>query len=122
MRRIAQIVLAAIFILLVATPSSAQFRPCPYFSAGWSKQFSGSAITSVLYDQQTLLMYIIFQSVNASVFANVPLGVMQGFMNTQDPVGYYSGFVLPSYHALLLSQTNNCPMLFEDGVTYVWTD
>lgn len=122
MGRGVKIVLAAVFTLLAATPSFSQFRPCPYFSAGWSKQFAGSAITSVLYDQQTLLMYIIFQSVNASVFANVPLGVMQGFMNTQDPVGYYSSFVLPSYHALLLSQTNNCPMLFEDGVTYIWSD
>lgn len=112
-------ILAALF-LLCATSAFAQFRPCPYFSAGWSKQFSNSPITSVLYDQQTLLMYVLFGQ-NASVFANVPLGVMQGFMNTSNALAYYDSFVVPSYHALLLSQTNNCPLLYETGA-YIWTD
>jgi hypothetical protein len=63
---------------------------------------------------------VIFNSTMATAFSNVPLSIMQGFSNTNNPVTYYSSFVLPYYHALLLAQTNNCPLLFENGA-YIWT-
>jgi hypothetical protein len=110
----------AFISLFAALPALAQpFRPCPYFSAGWSQQYSGSPITSVLYDQQRLILTVLFGT-TPSVFVQVPLGVMQGFMNTKDPVGYYNSFVAPTYHSLLLFQTDNCPVLFENGA-YIWT-
>jgi KTSC domain len=113
--------LVTFLFLLVAGPALAQFQPCPYVTAGWSKQYSGFAISSVSYDESQLLLYVIFGNTTASAFSNVPLGVMQGFSNTRDPVAYYSSAVLHNFHALLLAQTNNCPLLFETGA-YIWSD
>jgi hypothetical protein len=114
-------VIAILLLLLIAQPAFAQFQPCPSVTAGWSKQYSGFQITSVQYSQDQFLLYVIFRNTVASAFSNVPLSVMNGFSSTKNPDTYYSSFVLPSYHALLLAQTNNCPLLFETGA-FIWSD
>jgi hypothetical protein len=67
------------------------------------------------------MLYVIFNATTASAFVNVPIGVMQGFQNTPNPLSLYNTIVAPSYHALFLFQTNNCPLQFENG-SYLWTD
>jgi hypothetical protein len=76
-------------ILLLATPALAEppAQPCPSINAGWTIPFSGP-ITSVGYDQTAQMLDVAFGSV-MTTFANVPLGVMQGFQNTMptSPLG-----------------------------------
>ncbi len=115
--------LAAFLVLLglaASARAAAPFRPCPYVSAGWSLQFSGP-ITSVQYDQSYPLLYVIFNNVTASVFVGVPLGVMTAFQQSGNPSMVYKNYVLPSYHALLLAQIDNCPLFFENGAP-IWSD
>lgn len=96
--------------------------PCPFMQAGWSFQYQGP-ITSVQYDQTRLWLYVVFGGTTVSAFANVPFAVMQAFQNTKDPLGVYNSYVLPSYHAFFLIQTNNCPLELEGGSGgYLWTD
>jgi hypothetical protein len=48
---------------------------------------------------------------------------MQSFSQAQTQAQaqqIYSGQVLPGYHALLLAQTNNCPLQFQNG-TLIWS-
>lgn len=111
----------AVLLAFLASPSLAQYQPCPSVTVGWSKQYSGSPITSVQYSQDQFLLYVIFNNATASAFSNVPLSIMQGFSSTKDPVSFYNSFVLPSYHAILLAQSNNCPLLFETGA-FIWSD
>ena len=116
--------LAAILLLLMSAGAAlAQLaQPCPYVTVGWSQQYQ-SPITSILYDQQHQLLYVIWNSTNANAFVGVPYSVMQALSNgsMKNPVSYVTGYVIPSFHALLLAQTNNCPLLFEDG-SYIWSD
>jgi hypothetical protein len=116
----------ALFALL-ASPAGAvpPAQPCPSISAGWTVQYpnslvASSPITSVGYDQTDEMLFVAFGSV-MTTFVNVPLGVMQGFQNTRDPLMLYNTIVVPGYHALFLFETNNCPMAFENG-GYLWTD
>lgn len=107
--------------LLLSTPAIAAppAQPCPSISAGWTIPFSGP-ITSVGYDQSAKMLDVAFGSV-MTMFANVPLGVMQGFQNTRDPLMLYNTTVVPGYHALFLFETDNCPLRLESG-GYLWTD
>lgn len=114
-------------ILLFVTPVSAvpPAQPCPSIGAGWTIQYpsplvSSSPITSVGYDQTAQMLYVAFGPA-MTTFAGVPLGVMQGFQNTRDPLTLYNSVVVPGYHALFLFQQNNCPLQLEAG-GYLWTD
>lgn len=115
--------LAFLFVALVTGGGHANaqaFVPCPQFTIGWSKQYAGSPITSVMYDSQSQLLYVIWNNTIPSAFSNVPTTVMTGLSSARDPVVYYNSAIYPVYHSLLLAQTNNCPMLFETGA-YIWT-
>jgi hypothetical protein len=68
-----------------------------------------------------LFLSVVFNATVASVFVGVPLGVMQAFSRTNNPMMLYNSMVFPSYHALLLSEKYNCPLLFENGVL-IWAD
>ena len=114
-------------LILLATPAGAvpPAQPCPMFSAGWTIQYpsplvASSPITSVGYDQTDEMLFVAFGSA-MTMFVNVPLGVMQGFQNTRDPLALYNSTVVPGYHALILFQTNNCPIEYETGA-FLWAD
>jgi hypothetical protein len=113
--------LAAFLLALLATPAAAAppAQPCPSIDAGWTIQYpsplvSSSPITSVGYDQAAQMLYVAFGP-TMTTFAGVPLGVMQGFQNTHDPLTLYNSVVTPSYHALFLTQQTNCPLQLEGG-------
>jgi KTSC domain-containing protein len=110
----------ALWLASLSAASAQAFIPCPFFTIGWAQSYS-QPITTVLYDTSAQLLYVIWYNTRPSAFSNVPLSIMQGFSRTNNPVGYYNSLVLPSYHALLLAQSNNCPLLYEDG-SYIWSD
>ena len=113
--------LVALLLLTSSALAEPPAQPCPSISAGWTIPFSGP-ITSVGYYQTAQMLDVAFGPV-MTTFANVPLGVMQGFQNTSNAnaLVYYNSIVVPSYHALFLFQQNNCPMALESG-GYLWTD
>jgi hypothetical protein len=99
------------------------YSPCPSITIGWTQPIPGSPITSAQYDSSAQLLYVIFNSTQASAFIGVPVGVMNSFSRAQtqqQAQQVYAGQVLPIYHALLLAQSNNCPLRFETGA-YIWS-
>ena len=94
--------------------------PCPSFTAGWALSGPGP-ITGVLLDTTTSLMYMIWNNTFVTAYYPVPLSVMQVFSQSQNWVQTYQTYVLPRYEALLLQQTNNCPVLQESG-GYIWVN
>ena len=111
----------ALLLAVLATPvSAAPFFPCPSFTSGWSIQGPGP-ITSVMYDQDTQLLYVIFNSTFASAYSNVPISIIQTFSNSNNLMTTYQTYVVPNYHALLLEEKYNCAILNEAG-GYIWTD
>jgi hypothetical protein len=119
--KMTRVLLLVVALVVVAGTALAEppAQPCPSINAGWTIPFSGP-ITSVGYDQTAQMLDVAFGSV-MTTFANVPLGVMQGFQNTTNPLALYNSLVVPSYHALFLFQQNNCPLQLESG-GYLWTD
>jgi hypothetical protein len=116
--------LAALILLGVSPILPARAATvCPYFTAGWSQQWSNQPILFASWDSTTQLLYIVFATGQVSAFSNVPLGVIQSFSNlaTGNPMPYYQSIVQPNYHALLLSAPQNCPIKNESG-GYLWTD
>ena len=114
--------LASLLLLVLTNVAHAQpFQPCPFVTAGWSQSWTGHNITTALYDGNTALLYVIFFTTTATAYSNVPYSVTQGFSRASNPDLYWQTSVAPSYHAMLLAQTNNCPLLFENGA-YIWTD
>jgi hypothetical protein len=109
MRRALLLVAALIGL---AAPARAQQQVCPLVTVGWSIPYQGQ-ITSVLYDYQATLLYVIFAPNIAHAFSNVPLSVMQAFSMTTNPIPYYNGYVQPSFHELSLANQTNCPLFFE---------
>lgn len=115
--------LAALLVACAAFAAPARAAPatpCPHITIGWALQYP-PPITAVLYGQDALILYVIFNSVVASAFSGVPTSVMQLFSQSKNPSLTYQTYVLGRYHAMLLFQANNCPLLFENG-RYFWTD
>ena len=106
---------------MFATPASAQaFRPCPYMTSGWAKSWQGT-ITSAIYDSEKLTLFLIFNRVTPVAFDLVPYSTVQALSTTPDVMSFYVYVLIPKYHALLLGQPDNCPVLNEDGHR-LWTD
>ncbi len=74
--------LVALLLLTSSALAEPPAQPCPSISAGWTIPFSGP-ITSVGYDQTAQMLDVAFGPV-MTTFANVPLGVMQGFQNASN--------------------------------------
>lgn len=110
-----------LFFVLLPSIALAQAFPCPSFTAGWAFTYVGQPITSVAYDQTTSLLYVVWGNTNATAFYPVPLSVIQTFSRSTNALATYNSYVANSYHALLLAQKNNCPILQETGA-YIWTD
>ncbi len=111
-----------LFVALSVDQAVAQspYVPCPNITIGWSLSFP-PPITAVQYDTSSMLLYVIFNGTTASAYSNVPLSVIQGFSRAGvNPVSYYNSNVVGQYHPLWLAQTNNCPLLFENGA-YIWS-
>ena len=106
-----------------ALPVASQLAaPCPTFVAGWGKQWPAScitAVTAVTYDETSLLMYIIWNNTFSSAYYPVPLSVMQTFSSSSNPSQVYNTIVKPSYHAILLEEKDNCPVLQQTYNTYL---
>lgn len=109
--------------LLLASLSAAvaQAFPCPQISFGWAQTWYGQPIASASYDSVSQLLYVIFTTQQVSAFSNVPFSAWQTFSQAGSPIGFYNCCIQPSYHALLLQNKNNCPLLYETGA-YIWTD
>lgn len=115
--------LAILLLLLAGVPAKAQSTyPCPQISFGWATSFTGQAISSIAYDSFSQLLYVVFTPPHGvSAFANVPLNIFNTFSQAGNPGAFYTCCVQPNYHALLLNNANNCPLLFETG-SYIFTD
>lgn len=117
----------ALFLLFIfASMISATFAappatPCPYTTIGWAMQYPPSAtITSVSYATDQQILYVVFNSTTVSAFSNVPIGIMQAFSATTNPLTIYNGSVVHAFHPIMLSTPSNCPLLNDDGVTPLW--
>lgn len=89
--------------------------------AGWSQQYPPSAtITSVSYVSERMVLYVIFNNTAAMAYSNVPLGVMQAFSQTTNPLSLYNSLVASTYHPMLLWEVDNCPVLNENGSQPIW--
>jgi hypothetical protein len=113
-------------ILILAVSPAAAFSPCPTMTAGWAQSYPGP-ITAVLYDESSLLLSVIWHNTIATTYSNVPFSVISVFSRSTNPVAVYDSYVVPSYHAILLSEKNNCPIIQENpflpnGGGYIWTD
>lgn len=108
---------ALLVALLIGLPSLARAQaatPCPTTTIGWALQWPGP-ITAALYDQQSQLLYIIWNYTIAQAFSNVPTSVMQSLSNQSNPVNIYNYTIIPGYHQLLLTQKDNCPLQIENA-------
>lgn len=105
-------------LLLGIGAAHAQAPSCPQVTIGWALQWPGM---SAGYDSNTQILYISINNA-ATAFSKVPIGAMQGLSRTNNPQGFYTSFIVPTYHAMLLTSTlNNCPLLFETGAP-LWVD
>jgi hypothetical protein len=112
---------AALFLLWMTLPANAQAAfPCPTTTIGWALQWPGP-ITSIAYDSQDQLLFVIWNNTRAQAFDKVPTGIMVALSYTQNPSAIYYGSLVPAYHQILLSQKDNCPLSFEGG-GHIWTD
>ena len=111
--------IAAILMLLAASPAQAQFV-CPAFTAGWTVSGPGP-ITSVAYDQQTSILSVVWYSTQASQYDPVPISVMQAFRGSTNLLATFNAYVAPSYHAIWLQEGSNCPVL-QPGGGYIWVE
>jgi len=114
-------ILLLVLVLSGGTSQAAPFFPCPAFTAGWAKSYYNQPISSVMYDMNTQLLYVIFGNTFASAYSNVPTSIMQTFSQSTNVMQTYTTYVIPRYHALLLAETNNCPLLYETGA-YIWSN
>ena len=104
-------------------PYGPYFTPCPYFQAGWALTFTGSPITSVMYDQVSQQLYVIFNNNFPSAYWPVPISVMQQFSASRNnPMQVYTTYVVPRYEALLLEEIYNCPILLEPSGAYFFSN
>lgn len=112
--------LMILLLLLLGAPAvAAPFEPCPSMTIGWALQFP-PPIIAVLYDQSSLLLYVIFNNRIAMAYSNVPVSVMAAFSRSTNPTQVYNTYVAPAYNPLLLAEGNNCPILYENDA-YIWT-
>lgn len=122
MRRIALALALGLFALAPrAKAAMPPFRACPYLTIGWSQQYPGP-LTSVQYDASRQVMYVVFNGTSASAFAQVPLGAQQSFINArteEQAQSVYQNQILPIYPSLLLAESSNCPLEYQNG-TYIW--
>jgi KTSC domain len=106
-------------------PYGPPFTPCPYFVAGWAITFSptpAQPISTVMYDQNTQLLYVIFNNNFPSAYYPVPISIIQTFSQSRNnPMQIYQSYVVPRYEALFLEEVYNCPILNENGV-YIYTN
>jgi KTSC domain len=109
----------ALFLLNAPARAAAPFQPCPTFQAGWTMTYA-PPITAVQYDELSGLLYVIFNYATASAYSGVPISVIQAFSPGANPTQVYNNLVVPSYHALLLQQQTNCPLLNDNG-NYLWS-
>ena len=121
-----------IAFLLLTTAASAQVQPgsggyggpCPQTTAGWSLSWA-PPITSASWDSQTGLLYMVFNYKTAQAFSGVPQGIIQALSQTKTPIYLYNSTIVRSYHQILLSEKDNCPLRWEyQGLpeAYIWTD
>lgn len=115
----------AILVLASGAARAAPAYPCPYMSLGWAMSYSGGAITSVSWSGDYLALFVVFDFTTVSAFTGVPYSVAQAFASARTPAQVaqvYDLQVVSRYHAMLLAEQTNCPILNEAGSPQIWTD
>ena len=114
-----------LFLAAGAARGAAPAGPCPYMTLGWAQQYTGGAITSVSWSGDSQTLFVVFGYAQVSAFAGVPYSVAQSFASVRTPAQVaqlYTLQVVPRYHAMLLAEKTNCPILNEAGSPQIWTD
>jgi hypothetical protein len=111
--------IAALLMLAFRCEAAQPFQPCPYFTSGWAVQ-GPPPITSIGYDQDTQLLYVIFNYSQGTAYSNVPISIIQTLSRSSSLYATWRVAVQNVYHPLLLSETYNCPITQENGA-YIWT-
>jgi hypothetical protein len=114
--------LLSLLLLAPAAAAHAAAGPCPYMTLGWAQQYTGGAITSVAWSGDFQALFVVFGYTQVSAFAGVPYSVAQAFASSKDPAQVYTLQVVPRYHAMLLAEKTNCPILNETRAPQIWTD
>lgn len=111
--------LLVLLLILAATGARAGPGPCPSFQAGWALTGPGP-ITSISWDQQSQQMYFVWNTGlppnTTTVSDYYPVAnssVMQTFSQSKNWVQTFDYLIKPTYHAVLLQESNNCPILQE---------
>lgn len=112
-----RILLALLFYLVASAARAASpAYPCPTFVAGWALSGTGP-ITTISWDPISQQMYFVWNYTFVSDYYPVPnSSVMQTFSSTPQAnwVQTFNYIIAPSYHAVLLKEKDNCPVL-QDG-------
>ena len=104
-------------LLALAAPAHAT---CPHMTDGWAQTWSGP-IQSASYDRYAQVLYLVSATQTVAAFSGVPFGVMQSLTRAQNPYQFYATRILNTYHQVLITEKENCPVLTEDGL-YVWVN
>ena len=117
-----RLLLAFLFCFVVAAARAASpAYPCPTFVAGWALSGLGP-ITTISWDSISQQMYFVWKpglppnATTVTDYYPVPnSSVMQTFSSTPQAnwVQTFNYLIAPSYHAVLLKESDNCPVLQE---------
>lgn len=117
--RVFLVVVAALFFARAARAAPATV--CPQSTISWAVNYTSQPIQSVSYDSTTQYMYVVFTTQVVWAFYGVPTSLMQTFSQTKNPMQIYQNSLLGRYHVMLLFETNNCPIMNENGLSPIFT-
>lgn len=116
--------LVLLFCLVASAARAASpAYPCPTFVPGWALSSTGP-ITTISWDSVSQQMYFVWNYNLVSDYYPVPnSSVMQTFSSTPPSkwVQTFNYIIAPAYHAVLLKEKDNCPVLQESG-GFIWVN
>lgn len=96
--------------LLLTPPATAQgVFPCPHITSGWALSWP-PPLTSVTYDMESQILYVVFNYTTVYAYSHIPVGVMVSLSYTQHPVPVYNDLIAPVYEQLTLDPKTHCPV------------
>lgn len=103
----------------LAVPARADY--CITGDPSWTYGYSQGSISMVSYSLNTTVLGVIFRNNTERAFQNVPLNAALPFQTLTNADSYFSSSIVSRYPEGLLSewQTGPCPLLNEDGVTWL---
>ena len=112
--------LAGLLLALgLAAPARADF--CITGDPSWSYGYPQGSISMVSYSMNTFVLGVIFRNNTERAFNPVPLNVVLPFQTLTNADPYFQSSIVGRYPEGLLSEWWNgpCPLLNEDGVTWL---